>query len=154
MKATVESVLFTLIKSLGIVSSKTSSSPCLPEANLWRAAEGRPPWARARPAQARGPTGPTVYIFYIKYYINVYIVYIIIIIYIYIYIYPVRCRAYSATGLSLLDLHLQRGILAFFVGRPYAGTKKACPEAPPKKRQVCLFAYCRQWNSLPKVYPK
>ncbi len=65
-----------------------------------------------------------------------------------------RCRAYSATGPFTSGDALAARNSGLFVGRPYAGTKKACPEAPPKKRQMFLFAYCRQWKSLPKVYPK
>ena len=44
-----------------------------------------------------------------------------------------RRRAYSATGPFTSGDALAARNSGLFVGRPYAGTKKACPEAPPKK---------------------
>jgi len=45
---------------------------------------------------------------------------------------------------------LQRGILAFFVGHPYAGTQKACPEAPQQKEKCASLLAAGSGIPYPK----
>ena len=65
-----------------------------------------------------------------------------------------RCRAYSATGPFTSGDALAARNSGLFVGRPYAGTKRACPEAPQKKTSglLCLLQAVKiPTQSLPKM---